>query len=141
MLLGDLISAAGVIFAVFLAASLGTRAYRQQKNLDRKQEEYRKYVAAFQAANFWNVKGDEPKHRESEVRYREAHECMLLIASKDVVDAVSSFHHCYLSSIPLQQKEEELKDKYSQMIEAMREDGFESDITAQEIKERITWDV
>ncbi len=135
------ITATAVLVAALIAAYLSVRTYRQQKNLDRKQEEYRSYVATFEEANFWNGKGDRQKHKEAEAKYHQARVGLLLVASEDVIDAAATFHNCYVSPTPLQEKKEELFNTFAAMIAAMRKDGFDKAITTpEEVKKRIPWE-
>ncbi len=147
------ITAAGVLLAAVIAASLAVRSYRKQKNLDRKQEQYESYIRAFMAANFWGIRESEicqrqqPKswaryHQlqlESRLRYDEVFESLLLVASKEVHDRATDFHRCYLKG-DVQNRENELKTEYAKMVVAMREDGFEKGMSVQEAKKRITWE-
>ena len=136
-----LIQSSIAAIAVLSAAGLGLGIYRRQKNLDRKQEEYRSYVMAFEEANFWTPRNEE-KRVEAEARYHQARVGLLLVASADVIDAVSGFHSSYVSQPPVQEKRDELFRKFAAMIAAMRKDGFDRAITTpEEVEKRIPWEV
>ncbi len=134
------ITATAILIAALVAAILSVRTYRQQKTLDRKQEEYRRFIVAFDEANFWNIKGETQKHMEAEARYHQSRLGLLLVGSKEVIDAASSFHDCYTSPTPLHAKQDELFDRFAIVVAAMRSDGFDSAITTpEEVKKRIPW--
>ena len=136
-----LIQSSIAALAILAATGLGLTIYRRQKNLDRKQEEYRNYIVAFEEAIFWNNK-DEAKRIEAEAKYHQSRVGLLLVASRAVDDAVSNFHNCYVSATPIREKSDELWDGYAAVIAAMRKDGFDKDITKpEEVKSRIPWEV
>ena len=129
--------------AVVVAAYLGVRIYRAQKNLDRKQDAYAGYLAAFhKLSSVWEPGTSEWDAAKS--TYNEVQQSMLLVASRDVFDATWAFHTCLiepgenLGANP-QQWEDELKTKYARMVAEMRRDGFAEDISEGDIRARIPW--
>lgn len=143
-LLGNAIIATGTVIAALLVASLGVRGYRAQKKQDREEElirrrqrEYERYLTSFLRAGRWKTR-DLEKHAEAEDEYHEAHGNILLIGSDEVIQAANEFHSYYVSTTSVSPKETKLR--YSEMVIAMRQDGFEeTKLSVREVAMNIPW--
>lgn len=136
----------GAVIAAFIVSVAGVIGYRWQKQADRyydlvklRQQEYERYLKAFQEASRWKPV-DPVMHFHAESDYHNSQNYMLLHASAEVLEAVNAAHRYYVSTSPPDWRK--FKQLYAEMIIAMRKAGYTPiNLSVQEISENIPWTI
>jgi hypothetical protein len=159
----SLITATGVVTAAVVAAILARRSYVKQKESDREEDlrmkragEYEGYIKAFREVVYHAERLHQPGRDdektewflgEARARYDEAYNYLTVIASDRVFLRATDLHerlsqHYDGESIDTDKMraDEEIKNLYTELIVAMREDCFEAtELSKEQINPRLNW--
>jgi len=158
-----LITATGVITAAVVAAILARRSYVKQKESDRQEDlrkrradEYESYIKAFHKvlyhSNVLRQQGGDNEQTkyylgEDLAEYDRVYNYLTVIASDCVLKRATTFHdrlakHYDNTSIDLDKitADAEIRNLYTELIFAMREDSFEATkLSMEDVSPRLNW--
>lgn len=136
--------------AIVLAGMVAIPTYLVQKSADRKYDLYKKKADSYQRYFdvFWEVRQQANKYRNGSPEHKAAHNTydkalhdVYVLASDKAFLAISDFHN-YVARNPIRTPEviEVITEKYTDMIIAVRQDGFHrTRLTNKEIRSRLTF--
>ncbi len=156
-------TATGVVTAAVVAAILARSSYVKQKESDREEdvrtrraEEYEGYIKAFRevvyhAGRLHQPGGDDANTQwflgEARARYDGAYNYLTVIASDrvflratDLHERLSQHYEGEIVNPDKMRADGQIKDLYTELIVAMREDCFEAtELSKEQINPRLNW--